>query len=81
MKGFVPTVVCSLPATVIYFVTYTYISKVMRENEWLKSKGQRTVDLMATIVGGGLAGLALWTIIFPLDSFKSISQADSLDNP
>ena len=81
MKGFVPTVVCSLPANVIYFVTYGQISKVIKANEWLRSKGEKTVETVATVIGGGLAGLALWTVIFPLDSFKSISQSDSLDNP
>jgi len=32
-------------------------------------------------MSGGLAGMATWTLLYPVDLVKTKVQADSLDNP
>ena len=44
-------------------------------------KKDGSVSLGGSLLSGGLAGLACWTTIYPIDYVKTLLQTDSLQNP
>lgn len=37
--------------------------------------------LASALLSGGLAGLATWLVVYPIDYIKTLIQSDSLHNP
>lgn len=71
-KGSVATLARDGPGSAIYFATYEYLKKV------LTPEGQ-SMSLAAISFAGGMAGVAMWIPVFPIDTIKSNLQ--SSDKP
>jgi len=54
----------------IYFGTYDYFMSFFRE------KGK--VSKLGSLLSGGLAGVATWSVMYPVDYIKTRIQSDSL---
>jgi len=55
-----------------WFATYETVSK------WLTPKGDQYAPAWAVIAGGSAAGVAFWTLIYPIDLVKSKIQTQVL---
>eukprot|EP01089_Gocevia_fonbrunei_P020014 TRINITY_DN728_c0_g1_i2.p1 TRINITY_DN728_c0_g1~~TRINITY_DN728_c0_g1_i2.p1 ORF type:complete len:293 (-),score=70.07 TRINITY_DN728_c0_g1_i2:18-896(-) len=74
-QGFGSTLLRNIPANASYFVGY----EVFRR-ELSGDVNNTTLSPMATLVAGGIGGLAYWTFSFPMDVNKSRMQTDSSDH-
>jgi hypothetical protein len=57
----------------VYFGTYDFLMR------YFKHEGK--VSKSNTLLAGGLAGVATWTAMYPVDYVKTRIQNDSLTNP
>jgi len=71
-KGSAATLARDGPGSAAYFATYEYVKNYL-------SRGSKSdeLSLSAITIAGGLAGVAMWTAIFPVDTIKSIQQSSS----
>lgn len=61
------------PGSAAYFATYEYTKRALSpKNADGKPTGE--LSLTAVLTAGGLAGIAMWTTIFPIDTVKSRLQ-------
>lgn len=70
-KGSAATLARDSPGSAVYFATYEVVKEYL-------SKGSNELSLTAISIAGGLAGVAMWTAIFPVDTIKSIQQASTV---
>ncbi|XP_069693583.1 congested-like trachea protein [Periplaneta americana] len=68
-KGTFATMLRDVPASGMYFMTYEFVKRLFLEHS---EHGQ--IGLLATIIGGGCAGIANWLIGMPADVLKSRLQ-------
>eukprot|EP01117_Protostelium_nocturnum_P004152 TRINITY_DN15458_c0_g1_i1.p1 TRINITY_DN15458_c0_g1~~TRINITY_DN15458_c0_g1_i1.p1 ORF type:complete len:312 (-),score=76.22 TRINITY_DN15458_c0_g1_i1:5-940(-) len=70
-QGFVPTLSRNMPAYGTYFGVY----------EFTRTQLNKTSDFSSwkILLSGGFAGLACWTIAYPIDTIKSIIQTQHFD--
>lgn len=69
-KGTVATLLRDVPASGMYFMTYEYLQKVLRN-----FGGDSTeLGLLKTIFAGGMAGILNWSVGMPADVIKSRLQ-------
>ncbi|KAK9463265.1 mitochondrial carrier domain-containing protein [Lipomyces oligophaga] len=66
-RGSVATVARDGPGSAIYFAVYEYLK------ESLTPEGQ-AMSLGAISFAGGMSGVAMWTVVFPVDTIKSKLQ-------
>ncbi|KAF0745473.1 hypothetical protein Ae201684P_011430 [Aphanomyces euteiches] len=71
-RGFIPTCCREMVGNTVYFLTYE------RLKDSLKAKTDRT-DMEIFGISGAVAGLVYWCVSFPLDTIKSVVQADALE--
>ncbi|KAK9456728.1 mitochondrial carrier domain-containing protein [Dipodascopsis uninucleata] len=69
-RGSVATLARDGPGSAIYFATYEYLK------EQLTPVGQ-SMSLGAISFAGGMSGVAMWVIVFPIDTIKSQLQSSS----
>lgn len=69
-KGSAATLLRDGPGSAAYFATYEVVKAYL-------SKGEE-LSLSAITIAGGLAGVAMWTAIFPVDTIKSLQQSSSV---
>lgn len=72
-KGSFATLARDGPGSAAYFATYEYV-----KNYLSKDKNNGELSLGAISIAGGLAGVAMWTAIFPVDTIKSIQQSSTI---
>lgn len=60
--------------TAIYFMTYESSKQLLTTY----TKDSSTTNPLAVVVAGGLCGAVSWSLIYPIDSAKSIYQRNSL---
>lgn len=65
-----PTLLREIVGNAIYFTVYQVIKQAL-----MQFRGLREGDAATFVVAGGCAGTAYWFSIFPLDTVKSIVQA------
>lgn len=70
-KGAGLTLCRDIPCFGVYGLTFMFISGKMKERGWCDSRG-----VSADLLGGGLAGIAAWLSVMPVDVVKSRYQAD-----
>lgn len=58
----------------VYFFTYDFMMRVL--NKDIDSPALKTA-----LLAGGLAGLATWLTVYPIDYIKTLIQSDSLMSP
>lgn len=75
--GLSPTFAREMPGYFCFFYAYEF------SREMLTPKGQKKEDLgpLGTIISGGIAGVTLWTVIFPADVIKSRQQVAGVSAP
>jgi len=66
--GYWPTLNRETFGNAAWFTTYEAVSK------WLTPKSDRQAPAWAVITGGGAAGVAFWSLIYPIDLVKSKIQ-------
>jgi solute carrier family 25 carnitine/acylcarnitine transporter 20/29 len=57
----------------IYFGTYDFCMSHFRK--------EGKVSMLGSLLSGGLAGVATWSVMYPVDYVKTRIQSDSLENP
>ncbi|EQC28591.1 hypothetical protein SDRG_13667 [Saprolegnia diclina VS20] len=75
-RGFVPTCYREMIGNTSYFFTYEKAKGVLQSQTILR---RPLTDLEVYGYSGAVAGLMYWCISFPLDTIKSVIQADALD--
>ncbi|XP_062023515.1 mitochondrial arginine transporter BAC2-like [Rosa rugosa] len=73
-RGLTITMLRDAPAHAFYFCTYEYMKEQLHPG--CRKTGKES--LRATLVAGGLAGVASWIICYPLDVVKTRLQAQSM---
>lgn len=71
-KGSIVTLARDGPGSALYFAAYEYIKR-----RGMDEKGN--IDLKTIVFAGGMAGVAMWVPVFPIDSIKTNLQ--SSDTP
>jgi solute carrier family 25 carnitine/acylcarnitine transporter 20/29 len=77
-KGLSLTLAREIPANALYFMTY---EAIMRRAGYREEKERVTAPAPLLLLAGGLAGVANWLFVFPIDTVKSRFQTDSLVAP
>lgn len=57
----------------VFFGTYDYLIR------YFKTDGK--VNLLGSLLCGGLCGVAFWTSVYPVDYIKTLLQGDSITKP
>ncbi|KAJ9582688.1 hypothetical protein L9F63_022971, partial [Diploptera punctata] len=67
-KGTCATLLRDVPASGVYFLTYEVIQNLINPT------GKPDIGMLASIIGGGSAGVAMWASCMPADVLKSRLQ-------
>lgn len=70
-RGSVATLARDGPGSAAYFATYEYLKRT------LTPKDSTELSLTAVMTAGGMAGVAMWVLVFPIDTIKSRLQSSS----
>jgi len=73
-KGSLATLLRDVPASGMYFLTYEFIKKKVAESAPKDKPASKTREMAGTILAGGMAGIANWSIGMPQDVLKSRLQ-------
>lgn len=76
-RGFLTTFLRDSIGDTFYYTTYQAVPMYLLGKKELN----QDKDVLSIILSGGLAGMAFWTLTYPIDLLKSRIQADSLTNP
>ncbi|KAG0138010.1 mitochondrial carrier domain-containing protein [Tuber indicum] len=68
-RGSAATLARDGPGSAAYFATYEYIKRR------LTPEGEGKLSMGAVMVAGGAAGMAMWLLVFPVDTVKSRLQS------
>lgn len=71
-KGLFATMLREMGFCAGFFTFYEFFSRTIKE----RNGGE--ISPMETFIAGGITGLCTWSVIYPLDTLKSIAQAESL---
>ncbi|KAF0695993.1 Aste57867_13206 [Aphanomyces stellatus] len=71
-RGFVPTCSREMVGNTVYFLSYERIKTMLQAQTNL-------TDMQIYGTSGAAAGVVYWSISFPLDTVKSVIQADAMD--
>ncbi|CCG83516.1 Putative uncharacterized protein [Taphrina deformans PYCC 5710] len=77
-RGSLATFARDGPGSAVYFASYETIKKSLTPKKADGSPGDMSVT--AVVTAGGMAGVAMWTLVFPLDTIKSTLQATEGSN-
>jgi solute carrier family 25 (mitochondrial carnitine/acylcarnitine transporter), member 20/29 len=72
-SGIGPTLVREMLGNMAYFAVYESV-----KNKIMRLRGLQEGDTLTFIFSGGFAGMAYWTLIYPVDTVKSIIQSRSI---
>ncbi|ORY85469.1 mitochondrial carnitine/acylcarnitine carrier protein [Protomyces lactucae-debilis] len=72
-RGSLATFARDGPGSAAYFASYEVIKRKLTPRKEDGSPGELSVP--AVVVAGGMAGVAMWTLVFPVDTIKSTLQA------
>ncbi|ODV90220.1 hypothetical protein CANCADRAFT_25309 [Tortispora caseinolytica NRRL Y-17796] len=67
-KGSVATVARDGPGSALYFATYEYLKRSLTPKD-------AEMSFSAILFSGGMAGVSMWLVVFPLDTIKSTLQS------
>lgn len=77
-RGSLATFARDGPGSAAYFASYEIIKKNLTPKKADGTPGDMSIS--AVVMAGGLAGVAMWTLVFPLDTIKSTLQATEGSN-
>ena len=72
--GLRPTFAREMPGYFCFFFAYEFSRDILTP----QGKTKDEIGLLKTMISGGMAGIALWTVIFPADVIKSRQQVKSI---
>ncbi|OQR97082.1 Mitochondrial Carrier (MC) Family [Achlya hypogyna] len=75
-RGFIPTCYREMIGNTSYFFTYEKTKDILQSQTLVQ---RQLSDMEVYGYSGAVAGLMYWCISFPLDTVKSVIQADTLD--
>merc|ERR1712038_547931 len=75
--GLTPTFAREMPGYFFFFMAY----EASRELLTPAGKTKDEIGLFRTAISGGIAGVTLWTVIFPADVIKSRQQVSGISEP
>jgi len=75
--GLTPTFAREMPGYFFFFFAY----EASRELLTPAGKTKDEIGLFRTAISGGIAGVTLWTVIFPADVIKSRQQVSGISEP
>lgn len=76
LRGMGATLLREVPGTAVYFGVYEGCIRELR-----KRRGATKNTMAEQMIGGGLAGIAFWGGVYPVDYAKTMLQTDRFDNP
>ncbi len=76
LRGMNATLVREVPGTAVYFGVYEGCIRELR-----KRRGATKNTMGEQMIGGGLAGIAFWGGVYPVDYAKTMLQTDRFDKP
>ena len=78
-RGSAMTLARDGPGSAAYFATYEFVKrKLTPASTDGEGKGKAELSLSAVLTAGGLAGIAMWIPVFPVDTVKSRLQSADL---
>lgn len=85
-RGVVPFAQREMLGNTAYFMAYEFakealLDRFVRHAPKLTPEKERVRTYQAIALAGGYAGFMYWIVVFPVDTVKSVMQADSLTNP
>lgn len=85
-RGLAPTAGREMLGNAMYFMAYetskhTLLKKFVDDVPGLSPESASLRTYQAIAFSGGCAGFSYWFVTFPIDTVKSVLQADSLDKP
>lgn len=75
-KGSVATLARDGPGSALYFASYE-LTKSFLNNMNPKSVDSDNVNIGNVCLAGGVAGMSMWIVVFPIDTIKTTLQASS----
>jgi len=76
-RGLKPTFAREMPGYFCFFFAYEFTREALTP----AGKTKEDIGPAGTIVAGGVAGVTLWTVIFPFDVIKSRQQVNNTSEP
>nr|ACO15775.1 Mitochondrial ornithine transporter 1 [Caligus clemensi] len=76
-RGLTPTFMREMPGYFAFFYAYEHCRDLFRP----QGKSKDEIGPARTILAGGIAGITLWTLIFPADVIKSRVQVSGATTP
>lgn len=73
-RGLAPTFMREMPGYFCFFFAYEFSRELFAQPGQAKDE----IGPLKTIVSGGIAGMTLWTVIFPADVIKSRQQVSGI---
>jgi solute carrier family 25 carnitine/acylcarnitine transporter 20/29 len=85
-RGFIPTAKREMVGNTVYFLAYetakkTLIERFVENDKSLTPEAATKRSYQCIGLSGGFAGFAYWLVVFPVDTVKSVMQADRLHDP
>jgi len=85
-RGVVPFAQREMMGNTAYFIAYEtgkqyLLDKFVDGNPQLTPEQASVRTYQSIAVAGGYAGFMYWVVVFPVDTIKSVIQADRLDKP
>lgn len=85
-RGLGPTAGREMLGNTAYFMAYEsskelLLHKLVRSQPPMSADKENFRTYQAIAAAGGYAGFMYWLVVFPVDTVKSVIQADCLDNP
>lgn len=85
-RGLVPFAQREMLGNTAYFMAYEHakeflLNKFVHSAPKMSPEKEHVRTYQAIALAGGYAGFMYWVVVFPVDTVKSVMQADSLTNP
>jgi len=84
-KGHVSTMYREVPGSFCWYLTYEVVCEgflqYMLAKGLMQTKSREDLPMWCHLLGGAAAGVMYWTVIFPVDTVKSILQTQNITNP
>lgn len=80
-RGMTPTLAREIFGNIVYFGTYFFMKTHLAEHEAFRDASTGEISKGGIVVAGGTAGSVYWFAVHPVDTVKSVLQADSLTQP
>ena len=74
-KGLVATMLREMTFFGVYFNSYEFILKVLNGDGSAQKR-----DLPKILLAGGLTGIVTWSVVMPIDTLKTLSQAEEFEH-